>query len=875
VISNQLPLEPVHSWASLRPRELGHLLEGRRLDHFQLEEFIGGGGMGAVFRAHDTVLGRTVAVKVLAAGAAGNDETRQRFHNEAQSAARLDHPNIARVHYVGEDQGFNYIVFEFLHGKNLRDLVADVGPLPLPDALRFTLQIAEALAHAWQRDIVHRDIKPSNVLATPEGQVKLVDMGLARLRDVSASAEDLTASGMTLGTFDYISPEQARDPRHADSRSDIYSLGCTLYFMLCGRPPFPGGTAVQKLLMHQSDAPQSPRELRPDLPAGVEQLLSRMLAKSPDDRFQNPAELIAAVTTLADQLGIAVYPTTTVQLTVTDQGASWLSNALPWLAPAALLLICVFIIDYVDRSASSEPESIHWRGPRTVAPRESADQRPIGGVSQNSTADGSAFPASSRPLESSQVRPGATTAFEGENVAISSAPAAIEGEASDTTRSAPNGELAVRSWLKNASQRLAAWMRFEEIPLFDAFGSGIPPEVRSEAPPPTAHRFIVNARSETAFGTLEEAWNAAASGDVLEIHRSGEVNLNRVSLPLRLAGRDLTVRAGEGHWPILRVVTWANPRPGPRPSVITIEEGKLTLEGIELELTPEWSQGQLGGWGLFELGTSAAISLKGCRITLRGWNEEYEMRNHDDLFVAVGDTSTLPRVGPPKAPKPIRIELQDLVVRGGDSLVTVEGDAHVDLNVYNGLLILRGFLYDGTQRSDASLGASTIQLSHVTADLGEGLLKVKDISENTWVQANLQDNILWGRPDAALVEQDPGNGIRKVPLVWQGDRNIYQDWGWMFRQQASDGRGLLYDFSRWQESWAGDYAELHSSDQQVLRLEPNLRDPPYTREPADYVVAPGDLTFMPALERGHPLPGMNMDMLPKVMSGREPLPDAR
>ena len=250
----------------LKPLEVGKMLEGERLGQFVLERYVGGGGMGVVFKALDTTLNREVAVKVLAHSQSHDEETLRRFKNEAQSAARLDHENIARVYYVGEDRGVHYIVFEFIEGVNIRDLVQQQGPLSLADAISYTLQVAEALAHASQRDVIHRDIKPSNVLITPEGRAKLVDMGLARLHQVEHPDNDLTASGVTLGTFDYISPEQARDPRSADVRSDLYSLGCSFYFMLTGRPPFPEGTVLQKLLQHQSEDPDDPRQFRPDLP---------------------------------------------------------------------------------------------------------------------------------------------------------------------------------------------------------------------------------------------------------------------------------------------------------------------------------------------------------------------------------------------------------------------------------------------------------------------------------------------------------------------------------------------------------------------------------------------------------------------------------
>ena len=296
VVSTLPPAEVGAATATLDPRQLGQALEGLQLDHVLLEKFVGGGGMGAVFRAWDTNLHRTVAVKVLSMRQAGDVESQRRFQIEARSAARLDHPNIARAHYVGEDRGLQYIVFEYIHGTNLRDLVYEKGPLPVADVLNVGLQIAGALTHSWEREVVHRDIKPSNILIAHDGLAKLVDMGLARIEYLGQADQDETATGVTLGTFDYISPEQARNPRDADIRSDIYSLGCTLFFMLTGRAPFPDGNVLQKLLAHQSDPAPDVREIRPDVPDMLANVLASMLAKKPEDRFQTPIDLSVALT---------------------------------------------------------------------------------------------------------------------------------------------------------------------------------------------------------------------------------------------------------------------------------------------------------------------------------------------------------------------------------------------------------------------------------------------------------------------------------------------------------------------------------------------------------------------------------------------------
>ncbi|WP_425399607.1 serine/threonine-protein kinase [Aeoliella sp.] len=340
-ISSSPPLDMRSAYSGLQPRDLGRALVGHRIDDVLLEEFVGGGGMGAVLRGRDTVLQRDVAVKVLSTHQAGDEETAKRFRMEARSAARLDHPCIARVYYVGEDRGLQYIIFEYIEGINVRDLVAQTGPLSIADTLNYTIQITDALAHAWQRSVVHRDIKPSNILITADGQAKLVDMGLARLHEVEQRAEadaDLTATGMTIGTFDYIAPEQARSPRDADARSDIYSLGCTIFYMLTGRPPFPGGTPLQKLLSHQGDQPPALDALRPEVPESLSAVVSRMLAKLPDQRYQTPTDLMTALLAVSDQLGVVRPGLATTLVPAPPQRESFLQRNLPWIAPVVLLV---------------------------------------------------------------------------------------------------------------------------------------------------------------------------------------------------------------------------------------------------------------------------------------------------------------------------------------------------------------------------------------------------------------------------------------------------------------------------------------------------------------------------------------------------------
>jgi serine/threonine protein kinase len=334
--------------------DIGRVLEGTMLGPYRLDRFIGGGGMGAVFQALDTTLHRTVAIKVLAHYQSDDEENLKRFRNEAQSAARLDHENIGRVFAVGSDQGWHYIVLEYIEGINLRDLVREQGAFDSARTVDVTIQVAEALEHASERNVVHRDIKPSNIVMTPAGRPRIVDMGLARLHQVAGDAE-LTVSGMTLGTFDYISPEQARDPRDADVRSDLYSLGCTMFFMLAGRPPFADGTMVQKLLQHQQGEPPAIDEIRSDVPRRLAAIISRLMAKDPADRYQRPVDLVADLLDCAAEEGYSLSAPrvpTVAAIAMPRPGAS----RLPWVLPLVLLAGLVGVLWFRSTTVRTRTE---------------------------------------------------------------------------------------------------------------------------------------------------------------------------------------------------------------------------------------------------------------------------------------------------------------------------------------------------------------------------------------------------------------------------------------------------------------------------------------------------------------------------------------
>ena len=283
------------------------LLPGSQLGRYEVLEQIGRGGMATVFRALDPRLKRDVAVKVLPSYVSENPTLVDRFSQEAQSVARLDHPNIITVHDYGEDKGFTYIVMEYLTGGTLRDrLDRKISP---QEALEFLDPLARALDYAHGQGIVHRDVKPSNVLLDSDGNPKLSDFGLARVLEGSAY---LTQENTVLGTADYMSPEQALG-RAADHRSDLYALGIVLYQALLGRTPFHADTPSATLMAHIHEPAPLPTSLDPDFDSRLAAILLKALAKDPDDRHQSAGELARAVASTvqvsSERLDISDQPT--------------------------------------------------------------------------------------------------------------------------------------------------------------------------------------------------------------------------------------------------------------------------------------------------------------------------------------------------------------------------------------------------------------------------------------------------------------------------------------------------------------------------------------------------------------------------------------
>lgn len=303
-LSTELPLddfcECLRSEAILSDWQLSQLLEGKSrgffLGKYKLIRQLGAGAMGSVFLAEHRQMKHRVAIKVLAKRLLGKDKHLLRFEKEAQAAVRVNHPRIVRAYDLDQVGDIHFLVMEYVEGQTLQHLILREGPLAIPQAVSFLRQIAEGLAAAHQASLIHRDIKPANILIDPHKQVHILDLGLARiLDDDEESSLTLINGSRMIGTVDYLAPEQAVDCHHIDGRADLYSLGCTLYYMLTGQPPFSEGTIPQRILAHQTQMPREITPSRSDCPLELERICLKLLAKSPADRFASAKVLIEAI----------------------------------------------------------------------------------------------------------------------------------------------------------------------------------------------------------------------------------------------------------------------------------------------------------------------------------------------------------------------------------------------------------------------------------------------------------------------------------------------------------------------------------------------------------------------------------------------------
>ena len=273
--------------------------KGFFLGKFKLLGHLGTGGMSSVYLAEHRISEKKRAIKVLPKKRVSDKSYLDRFYLEGRAAAALNHPNVVRIYDICNEADTHFMVMEYANGRDLYETVKEKGPLSFDDAAGHIIEAAKGLAHAHEKGLVHRDIKPANLLLTRDGEVKILDLGLALFQEDEEESLTVLYNEKVMGTADYLSPEQAINSHEVDHRADIYSLGCTLYYLLTGKPPFSEGTLAQRIAKHQTAQPPSLKKTRPDCPDELIAICSKMMAKSPDQRFANCNELEQSLQRLA------------------------------------------------------------------------------------------------------------------------------------------------------------------------------------------------------------------------------------------------------------------------------------------------------------------------------------------------------------------------------------------------------------------------------------------------------------------------------------------------------------------------------------------------------------------------------------------------
>lgn len=787
---------------------------GIMLEHFRIEKRIGSGGMGAVFRAMDQRLQRQVALKILAPSQAFDESAVKRFRNEARAAARLDHENIARVYYIGEDLGLHFIAFEFITGSTIRDLIRAQQRLSPADAVNYALQVANALKHTSAMGVVHRDIKPSNIIIAPNGRAKLVDLGLAR-KDNAESQADLTVPGTTLGTFDYISPEQAKDPRSVDVRSDIYSLGCTMYHMLTGRPPYPEGTVLQKLLDHQGKDAPDPAAVNPRVPDSLSNIVRRMMNSDRSRRHQTADQLLRELTHVAGTLKLRGINPEGLVWTAAGNGASrgWRGQAGLIVTVAAFLLIVAVLQTnpgLFGRHFAQAPTPTAAGDATTPGDGDAGTGTTVASLEDRSTGDAPDTDVSVQPEVDSPGPNAATTADAATPADPGTVDPADDRSPGETIAEHPRTDI-------TPSVRVTPITDADAKPPKDPADSANSETATNAGdntpePPATAGvspteplldpsqfpvaLFSADANLVKPYRSLWAACAAAEAGSTIELAFTGP----RYEKPFRITKQNITIRAARGHKPVIEFSPEDPDSTDTFARMINVQSGPLRIVNVQLVMTvPEDAPAQR--YAMFGISRPQQLELDRVAVTIVN-----PRRLPAAAVDVVYEMSDMPADG---MPRPVRsadvsIRMTDSLFRGQAALASLAWNGPLDLSVENCAVALAGDLiqFQPASAPMADAARATVLLRHVTARLEGSVIQFSGpvSADGPKLDCEARNCLISCRGQNSMVYSDVsvnGEDARRQ-LLWRGERNFYDSQVAFW--QIEDLQEFI-DFEQWRTNW--------------------------------------------------------------------------
>jgi serine/threonine-protein kinase len=712
------------------PGLIRNQLVGQQIGSYRILATLGSGGMSTVYRAVHAETGHEVALKVLLGSLSRSSTLLQRFLREARSAETLEHSHIVTIYDRGVDQGRHYLVLEYVAGGDFHDHVQRNGPLGVAEAIVVVRGVASGLRYAAGRGLIHRDIKPSNILRTPGGEPKIIDLGLALQSEFED--ERVTREGTTVGTVDYMAPEQARDSRATSVQSDMYSLGCTFYYLLAGVPPYPGGDITEKLTRHARAAAPDIRDLRPDVPADAASIVLRLMAKQPEERFADYDLLIAALDAVGrgtedDAGAIALAPLNDDDRSgrptpprEAARGRVDISGVSPRREEDSGLLLLdspeSLTFDLVDERESNRrvPGAVATEAPLPRLGRADATEEPDDSIEEEEQADAQLAPRvdPSFPrwiLATAAVGTLATLLVVGLHLLFGGPPARdLSGtEIPDPDREAgafvsaaasgrsPRGVSGARregeSWTRRAASPPArppeptkpTWDEPEDRDPVAGEIVPLPPELqerRGHLPEWTRSRLpgrpedptvVLRRVADAADGLTEPTLHLALDrhiGGTVEVADAGPFSVD----DLRMSGESRVIRARRGYRPIIRIL---RSRIGPaldQSAFVALERKSLTVEGVDFIVDARDLSGK----------QTALFGCVGSNLTLR------------DCTITVINPSGAPftlvrQEASPRQERPSRIWLERTLVRGSALTVAELCGGPADL-VLDGTAILAG-----------------------------------------------------------------------------------------------------------------------------------------------------------------------------------------